>query len=136
MSIKSRLAVATVISPLTIAPVVLVAVPVLQLETILQFPDSYEAWHFLEEWLAITMIFGIAGGITAVFANLFIGLPVYALLRYFDLAMPVPCALLGGAIVLVAGEAMQVEPLFYSLAALCGAAVGAAFCRLANGPRR
>ena len=134
MSIAPRILWATLAAPLAVAPTVFVALPLLRLPSLASISSSEEVDDFVVEWLTATVFMTIGGGIVAFLAILVVGLPIYGILRYFDLARPLPCALVAGVIGLVGGEYAEPEPAFFSLMGICAAAVAATFCRVANGP--
>ena len=129
-----RIVWATLAAPFAVGPAVFVAVPLMYLPSLASISSSEEVNDFLVEWLTATVFMAIGGGIVAFFAILVVGLPVYGILRYFDLARPLPCALVAGVIGLVGGEYAEPEPAFFCLMGICAAAVAATFCRVANGP--
>ena len=135
MRIAPRIVWATIVAPLAVGPVVFVILPLTYLQVLANTSRTKEISEFMVEWLAATLLMTIFGGIIAFIAVLMVGLPAYGILRYFDLARPLPCALLGGAIGLVGGEYAEPEPAFFSLMGICAAAVAATFCRVANGPK-
>ena len=134
MSTRTRLLLAIFVAPLAVAPAVFVALPLYYLTTQPSVPGSGDTGDLLVEWLGVSVFMTVFGSIVAFFAVLVVGVPVYGILRYFDLARPLPCALFAAVIGLVGGEFVEPEPAFFSLMGICAAAVAAAFCRLANGP--
>ena len=127
---------ATLVAPLAVGPAVFVALPLLYLELLPDMNNRADVGDFLAEWWAATIFMAVSGGVIAFFAVLFVGLPVYGILRHFDLARPLPCALLAGVIGLVGGEYAEPDPAFFGLMGICAAAVAATFCRVANGPEK
>ena len=134
MSIAPRIVWATLAAPLAVGPAVFVALPLLYLPSLASISSSKDTGDLVAEWLGVTIFMTVGGGIIAFFAIVFVGIPIYGILRYFDLARPLPCALLAGVIGLVGGEYAEPEPAFFSLMGICAAAVAATFCRVANGP--
>ena len=134
MRIWPRIFWASLVAPFAVAPAVFVALPLLYLSSPGNIPSNKEFSELVVEWFGLTIIMAVGGGIIAFFAIVVVGLPIYGILRYFDLARPLPCALLAGAIGLVGGEFAEPDPAFFSLMGICAAAVAATFCRVANGP--
>ena len=134
MSFAPRILWATFAAPLAVGPAVFVALPLLYLPLLPEITSREDVSNYLAEWWAVTVFMTISGGIFAFFAILFVGYPIFWTLRYFDLAKPLPCALLAGIVGLVGGEFAEPEPAFFGLMGICAAAVAATFCRLANGP--
>ena len=134
MNTRPRILLATFVSPLAVGPVVFVALPLGYLPMLGSTLSRENFSGFLADWWGLTLLMTVYGGVIAFFAVLVVGLPIYGILRYFDLARPLPCALLAGVIGLIGGEYAEPEPAFFSLMGICAAAVAAAFCRLANGP--
>ena len=129
-----RIVWATLAAPLAVGPAVFVVLPLYYLPSLASISSSEELGEFVLYWLGATIFMAIGGGVFAFVAILVVGLPIYVILRYFDLAKPLPCALLAGVIGLAGGAYAAPEPAFFGLMGICAAAVAATFCRVANGP--
>ena len=101
MNTKPRILLATLVAPLAVGPAVLVALPLYYLASLQSVSSNEDVGDLLVEWLGVTLFMTVFGAVIAFFAILVVGLPVYGILRYFELARPLPCALLAGVIGLV-----------------------------------
>ncbi|MDH3644901.1 MAG: hypothetical protein OES38_22545 [Gammaproteobacteria bacterium] len=135
MKIILRIILATVASPLVVIPVVVAAMLLVQSVELAQGRDFTTAKTNFDDWFGVALTIGWIGVMFAGFANIIIGAPLYLVLRFLDVAEPLLCALIGCIVGLLLGDQFdEVGNWIIVLTGLSGAAVGAAFCRLANGP--
>ena len=133
MRTGSRLALAALVSPLTIVPTVIAAYLALNFkEFVLVIFLQTDPAHFFEGLLETTIALSVFGVILAWFGTFMIGMPVYVLLRYFGMAQPIPCALLGAIVGLLFGSLFLPEVDFSLMIMASGASVAAAFAGIAN----
>lgn len=134
MSIGPRLALAAVVSPLAIVPTVIAAYLVLNFkEFLLIIFQQTDPARFFEGLVETTMMLSIFGIMFGWLLTFMVGIPVYALLRYFGMAEPIPCALLGAIFGLLFGSMILPEVDYAFMIMACGAAVAAAFAGIADG---
>lgn len=133
MNTRPRLVLAATVSPLAIFPTVIATYVVLNFrEFVLVIFRQTDPARFFEGLLETTIVLSFSGVILGWLGTFMIGIPVYALLRYFGLAQPVPCALLGAIFGLLFGSLFLPDVDYSLMIMACGAAVAGTFANIAE----
>lgn len=125
---------AVLTAPLAVIPVIFMQMIVALLL------ESDKSWFYAPDAKALLgalaglLIYLTYALVIAYIATVVLGLPVYWLLRRYGKASVLHCTVAGGILGLLMGSTFILVPIFAIAITICGAAVAAAFCRIAGRP--